>query len=333
MPRHGTNEGLVVMSSQSSRAVPLFLCAALASSPLGVVSSAAAQSGDAAATEGMSDSIATEDEMTDARARARFRVGRELYSAGQFAAAAVEFEAAYGLSGRPELLYNIYLAHRDAQNEAAALDALRNYLALVPEAPDREHLTARLAALEEEVRLMHADEAAADAERAAAAAALEEARRAAEEAGRPQYRHISGEAWTWAILGVGGAAAIAGGVLGGLALSERGALDASCPNRLCPSGFGLAGRESTISSFALASDVLVIGGSVIAATGLILGVTIGLDRDELIRRTVEAGSEGDTDSSVGAGESAPPPAVTAPTASATGFCTETGCMAVVGGTF
>lgn len=326
MPRHGTNLlGVLLMSRRIELTFLLPSLAAIASglaAPTGVL----AQAAEVAPTEGMSDSIAREDEMTDVQARAHFRVGRELYSTGQFAAAAVEFEAAYGLSGRPELLYNIYLAHRDAQDEEAALVALRNYLALVPGAPDRDHLTARLSALEAEVARMRAAEAEADAARAAADAEIEAARRAAEEAARPQYRHYAGEAWTWAILGVGGAAAIAGAVLGGLALSERGALDTSCPNRLCPAGFGLAGREATISSFALASDVLVIGGSVIAVTGLILGVTIGLDRDELIRRTVEAGSEEDS------GGATPPPAA-GPTASASGFCTQDGCMAVVGGTF
>lgn len=332
MPPHATNRVLIVTRDQLSLAALLF--ASLSASTFGVALPALAQGGDAAPTEGMSDSLASEDEMTDARARARFRVGRELYATGQFAAAAVEFEAAYGLSGRPELLYNIYLAHRDAQNEEAALDALRNYLALVPGAPDREHLTARLAALEAEVQRMREDAAAADAERAAAEAELEAARRAAEEAGRPQYRHYAGETWTWAILGVGGAAVIAGAVVGGVALSERSALDSNCVDHLCPAGFGLEGRQSTISSLALASDVLIIGGAVLATTGLILGLTIGLDRDELIRRTVDAGSADDTDGSVGSGEPvAPPPAETAPTASMSGFCTGDGCVAFVGGSF
>jgi hypothetical protein len=285
---------------------------------------------DAAPTEGMSDSIATEDEMTDARARARFRVGRELYADGEFSEAATEFEAAYGLSGRPELLYNIYLAHRDAQNHEAALDALRNYLNLVPEAPDRAHLEARLVALEAEVNAAREAAAATEAERAAAAAELEAARLAAEEAGRPQYRHYAGETWTWAVLGLGGAAAIAGAIVGGVALSERGVLDSQCPGMLCPAGFGLDGRRSNIESLAIASDVLLIGGSVIAVTGLVLGLTIGLDRDELIRRTVDAGSAEDTE---GDAAPAPPPAEPAPTAAVSGFCTGDGCMAVVGGTF
>lgn len=332
MPRHGTNSGVVVMSRRSE--LLALACLTVCSSMLGVVASASAQAGGAAPTEGMSDSLASEEEMTDVRARARFRVGRELYSSGQFAAAAVEFEAAYALSGRPELLYNIYLAHRDAQNEEAALDALRNYLALVPEAPDREHLTARLAALEEEVRLAREAAAAVDAERAAADAEIEAARRAAEEAARPQYRHYAGEAWTWAVLGVGGAAAITGAIVGGVALSERSALDSQCIDHLCPPGFGLAGRQSTISNLALASDVLVIGGAVIAVTGLVLGLTIGLDRDELIRRTVDAGSEADSDSSVGAGEPTPAPVVEpAPTAAVSGVCTGDGCLVSVGGTF
>ena len=84
MPPDATNVGVVVMSDRLELGL-LLLCASLGPLALALPSRAAAQSGDVAATEGMSDSIATEDEMTDARARARFRVGRELYSAGDFA--------------------------------------------------------------------------------------------------------------------------------------------------------------------------------------------------------------------------------------------------------
>ena len=50
----------------------------------------------------------------DEAARRHFRLGQAYYQNGQFPEAAAEFEQAYQLSGRPQLLYNIYLAHRDA---------------------------------------------------------------------------------------------------------------------------------------------------------------------------------------------------------------------------
>src|SRR5262245_26705132 len=96
-------------------------------------------------TETMEQSTATDADMTDQQARGHFRLGRELYSQGRFADAAKEFEIAYGLSGRGSLLYNVYLAYRDAQDTVNAARALRGYLTAVADAPDRPHLEARLA--------------------------------------------------------------------------------------------------------------------------------------------------------------------------------------------
>ena len=52
------------------------------------------------------------------------------------------------MSKRPELLYNIYVAHRDANDAAAATAALRSYLELAEVEPSRRvNLEARLRAL------------------------------------------------------------------------------------------------------------------------------------------------------------------------------------------
>ena len=98
------------------------------------------------APESMSQSTTTDADMTDQQARGHFRLGRELYGQGRFREAAQEFEVAYGMSGRSQLLFNVYLAYRDAQDTQNAARALRGYLSAVPDAPDREHLTARRAA-------------------------------------------------------------------------------------------------------------------------------------------------------------------------------------------
>src|SRR4051794_4468626 len=61
----------------------------------------------------------------DEQARTHFRLGNVHYEAGEFVEAAAEFQAAYELSHRPQLLYNIFVAHRDAGNLPQAISALR----------------------------------------------------------------------------------------------------------------------------------------------------------------------------------------------------------------
>src|SRR5262245_52034956 len=86
----------------------------------------------------------------DEEARKHFQIGKLLLDSGRFQEATTEFESAYRLSGRPQLLYNLYIAHRDAGNTDKAVEALRGYLEKVPDAPDRINLEARLASLEEQ---------------------------------------------------------------------------------------------------------------------------------------------------------------------------------------
>jgi tetratricopeptide (TPR) repeat protein len=206
-------------------------------------------------------------------------LGRELYENGRFAEAAAEFERAYALSGRSELLYDAYLAYRDAQRDEDAARTLRAYLESVPEGPDHAGLWARLEALEREIAERHAEqEAAAEAARQAEEArrrAAEAERRAAERSARPTVREIPGEVWPWAVLGVGGAMIATGVITGALAMSERSSLDSSCPLQLCPTGFGLAGRQTSIRSLAIATDVLLFGGGAATIAGLVLGILLG----------------------------------------------------------
>src|ERR1700755_2827158 len=66
------------------------------------------------AQSGPSDADAEE------QARAHFRLARAYYDNGDFAQAGIEFEEAYRISQRAALLYNIYLAHRDANDTRKA---------------------------------------------------------------------------------------------------------------------------------------------------------------------------------------------------------------------
>ena len=58
-----------------------------------------------------------------------FQLGVEFYRAGDYAAARVEFDAAYGLSGLPDLLHNLSLTAEKQGQIAAAIDYEERFLA------------------------------------------------------------------------------------------------------------------------------------------------------------------------------------------------------------
>src|SRR5690606_25712958 len=93
------------------------------------------------------------------QAREAFERGRIHYDNGDFARAAAAFEEAYKLSGREGLLYNLYLAYRDANEQEKAAEALRNYLVKVEVIENRAQLESRLKALEAGIAQRKADDA------------------------------------------------------------------------------------------------------------------------------------------------------------------------------
>jgi hypothetical protein len=80
-------------------------------------------------------------------AHSLFEAGRLAYSAGHFADARDDFERAYDLSGRPELLYNIGQCADRLRDDAAAIDAFERYLGAVQEPANGEEVLRRLVAL------------------------------------------------------------------------------------------------------------------------------------------------------------------------------------------
>ena len=65
------------------------------------------------AVSAQDDGAANDDE-----GRVHFRLGTAYYESGRFRQAAAEYQQAYDLSRRPALLYNIFLAWRDAGDVA-----------------------------------------------------------------------------------------------------------------------------------------------------------------------------------------------------------------------
>jgi tetratricopeptide (TPR) repeat protein len=77
-------------------------------------------------------------------AKAHFRTGEIYYDRGRYADASREFEEAYRLSGRGELLYNMGKSYDGGGDAARALAAYRRFLATVEKSPDRLAVIARV---------------------------------------------------------------------------------------------------------------------------------------------------------------------------------------------
>jgi tetratricopeptide (TPR) repeat protein len=200
----------------------------------------------------------------DTEARERFELGRTFYEAGRFQQAAEEFAEAYKLSGRPQLLYNLYVANRDAGNWQMATDSLRGYLDKVPDAPDRITLNARLEALEAQNAVRKKEQAEAEEAR----------RRNAVVITRP-VRVRSNIPW---IIASSGGALLAGSIITGvMAKSKDDDLDKVCADggKICPEWQ----RSNATKAYALAitTDVLWTVGAAAAVTGLVLWYSGALD--------------------------------------------------------
>ncbi len=198
------------------------------------------------------------------------------YEAGQAAQAIGELERAYAMRPLPRLLYNLGRAHERAGDLRAAIDYYNRFLLTSPdaqaEAIAREALASAQRRQADEDRARAASTAAdqqraLDAERVRAAAT--EQQRAEDDRRRqmtaPTHRRLTTP--VIAMAGVTGAALVAGGILGGLALSAHASFDASHQG---------ADRDSAYSrgtAFALGADVGFGVALVAAVTGVVLYFT------------------------------------------------------------
>ena len=228
--------------------------------------------------EGETAAAEAGEEEEEDTARSHFRVGQLLYGEGRFQEAAEEFDRAYELSGRSELLYNAYLAHRDAGHVPEATDRLRQYLAETPDAQNRETLEGRLSAMEATVaeqeriaQMSEEERAALEADRARAAEEAEEAQRRAEELQAERARDAERRnPLPYAILGAGGAL-IVGSVVSGVVTRTRiNELDENCPGGTCVSSFDVASARADARRTAITTDVLLFTGLATAGTGAVL---------------------------------------------------------------
>lgn len=212
----------------------------------------------------------------DREARSRFRIGRTLYAEGRFRDAAREFARAYELSGKNALLYNMYIAYRDAGLLDEAVDALRRYLEGGREVRLREKLEARLEAMERTLQRRRAEEEARDREQAGASRPTDGSktegpkRRTEGSKRRTDDRGRDLSPWQWAVGGTGAAMVAAGIVTSVFARDRVDTLESNCPNDTCTAGFRLGRRRREARRLVRATDALLFGGAALLGTGVVL---------------------------------------------------------------
>lgn len=224
--------------------------------------------------------------MPDQEAKSHFEVGKTLYGSGRFSEAAAEFEKAYELSKKVELLYNVYVAHRDASDLPRAIDALRRYLDSAElDAPSRLNLQARLRAMEEASSAAVAPPDAAGAQAAPAgrsgAPGAEPAPDSTETEVEPQVP-VPGtaefeiepdpELLPYALIGIGGGALIAGVITAVIASAKIADIEEACVNDVCPppSEFDLEDERDDARTLRTVAFALLGGGVVLSGAGVTL---------------------------------------------------------------
>ncbi len=241
-------------------------------------------------------------------AQLHYRLGRQAYDAGRFEEAAREFEQSYAISNQPRVLYNIYVARRDADQMPGAIEALRQYLELVPDAPDRVELRARLATLEQ----LYGSQLPPPEEDPDAPIEVEEdpqepvdvePTEPATPTASPPPPRASFPVLPVVVISTGGAMVLTSFITGAIALGKEADLEELCPGDRCPAGSEWMDLADSGETLAAVTDVLLIGGIAVAGTGI--AMLFLLDDDDAPAET--------------------------PTASA--MCTGDGCVAHLRGTF
>lgn len=226
--------------------------------------------------------------LEDDAARSLYEVATVHYGSGRLVDAAHEFEEAYRLSSRPLLLYNAYVAYRDANMRTDAARTLRAYLDSGAEDPRRTNLEARLAALEAELEAAHEEGTSTSSDDDADAP---DASAPTPPPARAPSRDLASYVAP-VLMGVGGAALIAAAITGGLALSQRDALASACPGGTCDGS--RQGDIDTLATLALATDVVGgIGIAALVAGAVVLAVDLS-DDGETSRVALGCGAGGCT---------------------------------------
>jgi tetratricopeptide (TPR) repeat protein len=248
------------MPSTSRRSLVVVLTALAALSITG--GAGAQESSDDTASAADGDAAAARDTAArDEEARSHFRLAQAQYEVGHFAEAAEAFERAYALSGRAQLLYNLYLAHRDAGHVVEAADALRNYLARATGIEGEPLLRARLEALDAQIARMESGAVDETVEPVDAVETSEP-----EPTSRPTSSDDLSPAG-FALIGVGAAVIVGGAVMLGVMAADLATVESATPGT--PFADVQAAYERT-EPLSIAGFVSLGVGAAIAVVGVVL---------------------------------------------------------------
>ena len=217
---------------------------------------------------------------TEAQAQTEERTFDELvsealdhYKEEDFEAAIDDFEAAYAMDPRPELVYNIARSHERALHHAEAIAAYQRFIDLpgTTAALRAKALASLTSLLEEQSARERASTAAArppgpDPEDGGAVAAP---------LGQP-LPPPTDRTLEWVLLGSGAALVGAGAVFGVLALDSESRLE-DARNSSASNLDELSGIADEVESRALAADILFGAGALTALAGVVLFLVRGSD--------------------------------------------------------
>lgn len=202
------------------------------------------------------------------RAEEHSKRGVELYAEGKLPEAVSEMLKAYEIAPAPGLLYNIARIYQKMDQRDLAEHYLKEFVTQPGADPDR--VQKALKHLEELNRSLSAPRAQAPPSVDTPTAPEPSAPSATEPVSVAELAHPQGPSHTlaWTLMGGGGAVLIAGGVLGGLALSASSTLkdaDASYLDK--------RDAQSASKSMALGADLCIGIGAATALVGLVLFLT------------------------------------------------------------
>jgi len=234
------------------------------------------------------------DESKEAEAKAMFEAGRTAFDAGRYDDALQRWEVAFRLSGRPAVRYNLGLAHERLGQIDEAIAAFDNYLKWDSDGQRAAEVRGKLQTLRSmrgASERPHQHSRAAAPPPAASSAPVEpapapEPQPVAEspvldvEPASPPGSGVTVLGW---VLVGGGAAMLAGSLLtGAAALAAEDDLETGCTDRVCAQT--LSETADDANTYALITDVLWIGGAVIAGTGITLLLLDDGEPDQLSAR-------------------------------------------------
>lgn len=239
----------------TTRAISSALCAALASSICLAPAPAVGQA------------------PSDEEARSHFQAGTDRFQVADYEGAMREYREAFELSGRPGLMYNLYLCAERLGRLEEATRWLSRYLAEAHAVPRREVLVLRLRTMQE--RLAH--EAAVGEELAPPSQPDPEPIDAPDPEPTTPRARPSAELLPAGIVLVSLGALAAGASLptGLFAMDQSDQLARECRYGVCPGH--LEGAHERAFQLAIATDALWIGGALLVTVGALLMLPVLLD--------------------------------------------------------